>query len=390
MFDFLFRKSGGEPEGSIMDLIKIDAIKAALSDMAIEKANGMIAKAIAKSEFIVNRNGKNCKDNVYWMLNVKTNRNETATEFWTKTINKLLSENECVIVHLKGNLYRASKFSENKEVVQGKKYTDVWIESGDDEVKLIKTFASDDVIHLRNSNKKILYYLKSNLKIYNSIMTGLLEAKKISSVPNFSLDIEGQAPIIRKKKEDGTEETITLDKYKETVKEILSSENIGIITNQMNMKVNPIKVESNASVDDITKIAKEIFTECAYAYDIPRAVFLGEITEKADSTNEFITYAVDWIVEILNDAMTAALVGKEGFLKKNEKIWVDMSKYKHVDVIESAAQLEKLRGIGFSLDEIFELIGRQPLNEEFSRKRVITKNFTDELGGGEGEKKTTQ
>lgn len=381
MFDFIFRKKRGDPTNEIMDLITIKANEAALSDMAIEKANGMIAKAIAKSEFVVNRDGKNCKDDVYWLLNVKPNKNETATEFWMETINKLLSEYECLIVHHNGALYRASKFMEDREVVKGKTYTDVCIESGNDEQRLEKKFKADDVIHLRNTNKKILQHLRKNLKAYNEILSGLMEAKKISGIPKFTLDIEGGVPLIRRKKEDGTDETITIDKYKETIKKLLQSENIEILTNQSGMKVNPLKVETNATMDDVTKLAKEVFTECAYAYDIPVAVFVGTITEKADSTNEFVTYAVNWIVEMLNDAMTAALVGKDGFLKKNEKIWIDMSKYKHVDVIESAAQLEKLRGIGFSLDEIFELIGRQPLGTEFSKKRVITKNFAEDIGG---------
>lgn len=381
MFDFMFRKKRGDPTNEIMDLITIKANEATLSDMAIEKANGMIAKAIAKSEFVVNRNGKNCKDDVYWLLNAKPNKNETATEFWMEVINKLLSEYECLIVHHNGALYRASKFVEDREVVKGKTYTDVYIESGDDEQWIEKKFKADDVIHLRNRNKKILQHLRKNLKAYNEILSGLTEAKKISGIPKFTLDIEGGVPLIRRKKEDGTDETITIDKYKETIKKLLQSENIEILTNQSGMKVNSLKVETNATMDDITKMAKEVFTECAYAYDIPVAVFMGTITEKADSTNEFVTYAVNWIVEMLNDAMTAALVGKDGFLEKNEKIWVDMSKYKHVDVIESAAQLEKLRGIGFSLDEIFELIGRQPLGTEFSKKRVITKNFSEDMEG---------
>lgn len=382
MFDFTFRKRGGSAQ-SILDLITIDATKAVLSDMAIEKANGMISKAIAKSEFVVNRDGKNCKDDVYWMLNIKPNKNETATEFWMEAVNKLLSESECLIVHLNGSLYRASKFTEDRKVIQGKTYTNVYVEVGEDEHRIDKKFKAEDVMHLRNSNKKILQYLIANLKIYNTILTGLLESKKIASIPKFTLDIEGGVPLIRRKKEDGTDEIITIDKYKETIKELLRSENIEVLTNQMGMKVNALKVESSVTMEDVSKLAKEVFTECAYAYDIPVAVFMGTITEKADSTNEFITYAVNWIVEILNDAMTAALVGKDSFLKKNEKIWVDMTKYKHVDVIESAPQLEKLRGIGFSLDEIFELIGRQPIGTEFSKKRVITKNFSEEIGGEE-------
>ena len=380
MFDFLFHKNGEEK--SIIELITINAKKAAISDAAIEKANGMIARAIAKSEFVVYRKGKRVKDDVYWMLNIKPNPNETATEFWIRAIQKLFKEKECLIVHLNGNLYRASKFTEDKSVTKSKKYSNVYVEVADDEVLLNKSFKADDVIHLRNTNKKIIEYLKKNLNFYNEIASGLLNSKKIGSIPKFTLDVEGGVPLIKRKDENGNEKKLTIDQYKAEIKTLLESENIEVLTNQSGMKIGQLPVDTKVTTEDITKIAKEIYAECAYAYDIPEAVFAGTITEKADSTNEFITYAVNWLVEMLNDSMTAALVGMDSFIK-GEKIVIDMSKFKHVDVIESAANLDKLRAIGFTLDEIFEMVGREPINTEFSKQRVITKNYTNELGGGE-------
>lgn len=146
------------------------------------------------------------------------------------------------------------------------------------------------------------------------------------------------------------------------------------------MNIGSLKIESSISSEDIVKIANEIFTECAFAFDIPKAVFLGEITEKADSTNEFITYAVGWIVELLNDSFNAKLVGEKAYLE-GERIWVDMSRFKHRDILESAANLDKLRSIGFNFDEIREAIGWEALNTEFSQERVVTKNYTADLGG---------
>ena len=55
-----------------------------------------------------------------------------------------------------------------------------------------------------------------------------------------------------------------------------------------------------------------------------------------------------------------------------------MSRFKHVDVIDSAANLEKLRGIGFTLDEIRGMVGYDELHTEFSEKRLYTKNFAEE------------
>lgn len=382
-FKMLFSKAG-EKDISLTELIKINIKKAQLSDMAMEKAANMIAKAIAKSEFIVIKGKEKTKNDIYWMLNVQPNPNETATEFWIEVVRNLLIKQECLIIHSKGELYRCSTYSVDQAVNKQKRYKNIVIESKGDSVNINKTLKSEDVIHLINPNKKIHNYLQKNIGLYNDIVSGLISSKKITSIPKFELDTGSTStPILRSKDAEGKEVTLTIDEYKSKIKTLLESENIEIITNRNELKLSQFKMDSGVTTEEITKIAKEIFTECAYAYDIPKAVFLGEITEKADSTNEFITYAVSWIVELLNDAMNAALVGKDDYIKNGEKIWIDMSRYKHRDIIDSAAGLDKLRAIGFTFDEILELVGREALETEFSKERVITKNYTNDLGGSD-------
>ena len=381
MFDFLFQNKKGELY-SYMDTISVDIQRLALSELAIEKAVGMIAKAIAKSEFIVERNHVRTKDDVYWLLNIQPNPNETATDFWILAIRKLLLETECVICLVNGNMYIVDSYTINDVVMLPQTYSNIVITSNGKTLTLRYPFQGNNIIHLKARNEKIKGYLKKVLNLYNNIASAVSAAKKIESTPKFSLDIEGAAPLIRTKNPDGTDKTLTIDQYRESVKKLLESDDIEIITNRSGLSLSQIKIDINANSEDIVKMAKEIFTECALAFDIPKAVFLGEITEKADSTNEFITYAVDWIVEMLNDSLNAKFVGKEDYLK-GEKIWVDMSKYKHVDIIESAANLDKLRSIGFNFDEVRTMVGWEELGTDFSQERVITKNYTDNLGGDE-------
>ena len=86
---------------------------------------------------------------------------------------------------------------------------------------------------------------------------------------------------------------------------------------------------------------------------------------------------MSWVAEIITDSLNAKLVGKNSYLK-GERIWIDMTTYKHVDIIESAGNLDKLRAIGFSLDEIFRMVGWEELDTEFSRQRVVTKNYMND------------
>ena len=73
MFDWLFKRA--EKEESLLEIITSTTQQLQLYEFAKEKAIGMIADAIAKSEIVVQRKDKKgtrrAKDDVYWRLNVR-------------------------------------------------------------------------------------------------------------------------------------------------------------------------------------------------------------------------------------------------------------------------------------------------------------------------------
>lgn len=378
MFDFLFQNKKGELQ-SLSDLISVEVKKMKITKMAVEKAIGMVAHAIAKSEFIVQGKNERLRNELYWSLNVKPNPNETATEFWIEVIQRLLKNSECLICISGKKFYIADSFRVNNSVMLNQIYSNITITANGESLQLNNTYTSDEVIHLKAKNKKIRAYMETVMKMHDDVVSAMEAAIKISKTPKFILKIAGAMPVIRTLRADGTEQTLTVDEFKKNIKNLLESENIEILQASNGLEISQLKIDTAVTSEDVVKISKEIFEECAFAFDIPKTVFTGEITEKADSTNEFITYAVGWVAEILNDAMNATLVGKESFLS-GEYIWIDLSGFKHRDLVESANYLDKLRSIGFSLDEIRQAIGWEPLNTPFSQERVITKNYTNDLG----------
>ena len=378
MFDFLFQNKKGELQ-SLSDLISVEVKKMKITKMAVEKAIGMVAHAIAKSEFIVQGKNERLRNELYWSLNVKPNPNETATEFWIEVIQRLLKNSECLICIIGKKFYIADSFQVNNSVMLNQIYSNITITANGESLQLNNTYTSDEVIHLKAKNKKIRAYMDTVMKMHDDVVSAMEAAIKISKTPKFILKIAGAMPVIRTLRADGTEQTLTVDEFKKNIKNLLESENIEILQASNGLEISQLKIDTAVTSEDVVKISKEIFEECAFAFDIPKTVFTGEITEKADSTNEFITYAVGWVAEILNDAMNATLVGKESFLS-GEYIWIDLSGFKHRDLVESANYLDKLRSIGFSLDEIRQAIGWEPLNTPFSQERVITKNYTNDLG----------
>lgn len=383
MFDFLFQDRNKEIQ-SLAEIIAVDMEKLNLSKLAIEKAIMMIAKAIAKSDILIQTESKE-KHKKEYRLNVQPNDNECGTVFWTEVVKQLLTEQEALIIPLSGKYYRATSWSHTNEVMMKRVYKNVMLSCGGENLTIFSTFQSDEVIHLRYDNARIRLYLQNVVGQFDKTMDSINAMMQLSSQPRFKLKLGTNALSFREKQADGTDKVMTKDQYVLKIKKLLTSDALEVLTEQENASVEQLQINTAVKAEELAKMALQINNEVANAFDIPEAVFNGNITEKSDATNEFITYAVSPVAEVINDTLTAYVVGEDDYCSKNEKVMVWLARFKHVDVVDSAVNLDKLRGIGFHLDEIRGMVGYPLLNTEFSTERALTKNY-----GGEGSNNAAQ
>ena len=383
MFDFLFQDRNKEIQ-SLAEIIAVDMEKLNLSKLAIEKAIMMIAKAIAKSDILIQTESKE-KNKKEYRLNVQPNDHECGTVFWTEVVKQLLTEQEALIIPLNDKYYRATSWSHTNEVTLKRTYKDVMLSCGGENFTNSSTFQSDEVIHLRYDNARIRLYLQNVVGQFDKTMDSINAMMQLSSQPRFKLKLGTNALSFREKQADGTDKVMTKDQYVLKIKKLLTSDALEVLTEQENASVEQLQINTAVKAEELAKMALQINNEVANAFDIPEAVFNGNITEKSDATNEFITYAVSPVAEVINDTLTAYVVGEDDYCSKNEKVMVWLARFKHVDVVDSAVNLDKLRGIGFHLDEIRGMVGYPLLNTEFSTERALTKNY-----GGEGSNNAAQ
>lgn len=383
MFDFLFQDRNKEIQ-SLAEIIAVDMEKLNLSKLAIEKAIMMIAKAIAKSDILIQTESKE-KNKKEYRLNVQPNDHECGTVFWTEVVKQLLTEQEALIIPLNDKYYRATSWSNTNEVTLKRTYKDVMLSCGGENFTTSSIFQSDEVIHLRYDNARIRLYLQNVVGQFDKTMDSINAMMQLSSQPRFKLKLGTNALSFREKQADGTDKVMTKDQYVLKIKKLLTSDALEVLTEQENASVEQLQINTAVKAEELAKMALQINNEVANAFDIPEAVFNGNITEKSDATNEFITYAVSPVAEVINDTLTAYVVGENDYCSKNEKVMVWLARFKHVDVVDSAVNLDKLRGIGFHLDEIRGMVGYPLLNTEFSTERALTKNY-----GGEGSNNAAQ
>ena len=379
MFNFFIQNRNKEMQ-SLAEIIAVDMAKLNLSRLAIEKAMLMIAKAIAKSDILIQTESKDKRRQEY-RLNIQPNDHECGTAFWTEVVKQLLTEQEVLIIPLGGKYYRASAWESTTNVLTERTYSHITLTCGGYDYALLKSFRTSEVIQLKYDNAKIKLYLQNVVSQYDKTLDSVNAMMRMSAQPRYKLKLGTSALSFREKQADGTDEVMTKDQYVAKIKNLLEADELSVLTESENVSVDQMQINTSVKAEELSKMAQQINNEVANAFDIPEAVFNGNITEKSDATNEFITYAVSPVAEVINDTLTAYIVGENDYCTKNEKVMVWLARFKHVDVVDSATNLDKLRGIGFNYDELREMVGYTVLNTEFSQARALTKNYGEEGNG---------
>ena len=379
MFNFFIQNRNKEMQ-SLTEIIAVDMAKLNLSRLAIEKAMLMIAKAIAKSDILIQTESKDKRRQEY-RLNRQPNDHECGTAFWTEVVKQLLTEQEVLIIPLGGKYYRASAWESTTNVLTERTYSHITLTCGGYDYALLKSFRTSEVIQLKYDNAKIKLYLQNVVSQYDKTLDSVNAMMRMSAQPRYKLKLGTSALSFREKQADGTDKVMTKDQYVAKIKNLLEADELSVLTESDNVSVDQMQINTSGKAEELSQMAQQINNEVANAFDIPEAVFNGNITEKSDATNEFITYAVSPVAEVINDTLTAYIVGENDYCTKNEKVMVWLARFKHVDVVDSATNLDKLRGIGFNYDELREMVGYTVLNTEFSQARALTKNYGEEGNG---------
>ena len=369
MFSFLKQ----DKSGNLQDIfIEYAMTKNCLTNLAIEIGVNRISDVVAKCGFkIYSKNNEDISDFDY-KLNVKPNPNQNATDFWKQAIHMMiLKDDGCLIVNLKDNLYIADEWDCDDNVIKERTYSNVRIVVDDDEYIVNKKFKATDVVHLRYSNPLLMKLLKDSNKLVEQGWNVAINGFK-SKAPKIKVSIPASLKL-----QDSNGNIVTSNEYAEKVANTLSQDDIKAIVSSSGIDISTIDTKNSLTSGDIEKLRNEVFTTTAIALGIPKSVFNGEVT---DNSNEFFTYACDPIIKIINNAMQGAWLEIDEY-KNGDRIYVNCSSMKHIDVIESASNLDKLYCNGWSFNDVLDLLDKPRIEEDWADERRFTKNYSTDIEG---------
>lgn len=348
--------------------VSISELKAELyfMELAVEKVSSIIGGIISESRFNFFQEDKLVKKKDFYSFNIEPNKNENASRFWMKVADKMIHDNECLVVFLKDQYFVCDSFfrDDTKPMLENI-YSNVVIES----LSLNRTFKESEVLYFSLNSNDIKSYIDMVYSTYGLMLAAIKESVLENGDKHYFLNINSTAT--------GS------PKFQDRLKEMLG-EKLKIFFKH-GKKVMPVydgfeykSADKGTFVPstDFRELRKDVFSLAAESYKIPVALMFGDTSTITNEVlNNLMTFAIKPIVGVIRKEMQRKLYGFDSY-QQGWRVEIDISKAKYRDILEMATSIDKLLGSGtFCIDEIRDELGMMKLNTEFSRKHFMTKNY---------------
>ncbi|HDR7949213.1 TPA: phage portal protein [Bacillus toyonensis] len=358
-----------------LDIIADTANRLHMKCLAIDTCVSFLGRTISQSEFRV-KNGKVFEKNeLYYRLNIRPNKNMTASTFWERFIRKLIYDNECLVVQADdGDLLIADGFRHNEYAVYEDTFTDVTVK----DYTFKRSFKQSEVIHLKYRNDKLSPLIDGLFADYGDLFGRILNSQKRKNQVRGTVDMD----MIGAK----TEEQITkLQEFIDNMYKSIGSKDIAIVPQQKGINYNEIYngVANGPSVEEINKITSGFLNQVAMAMGIPTALIYGEMADVEKQTKNYMLFTVRPLLKKLSDEANVKFFEMREYLL-GQKIEVKAVSYQ--SIFDLATSIDKLiSSSAFTGNEIRSEVDYEDSDDPNLNVHHITKNYTrlDKSEGGE-------
>ena len=348
-----------------------------MKHLAVETCANFLARTISQSEFRVKTNGAYVKDELYYKMNVRPNKNQSATEFWEQVIINMIYDNEVLIIQSDDeDLLIADDFTHNEYAVYEDTFTDVTI--GDYTFK--RVFKQSEVLHMRYANKNLQPLIDGLYKDYADLFSNVLGSQKRKNQIRSTVSVDSSVA-------KDAEKMGKLQAYIDKVyKSIRKNTDVALVPQQPGFTYKEhAGGTSNQSVDEINKVTNGFLDQIAMAIGIPAGLLHGDLAGVKEITKSYTVFTVKPMLKKIRDECNSKFFTMKEYLSGS---FLEVKIASYESIFDLAVAIEKLVSSGtFNRREIRGEAGFDtPDSEEFD-KFYITKNYMEE-GKEDSEQKT--
>lgn len=386
-FKFLSPRNGKTGMTEVSDVLCRELLDAALDyqvrELSFWCCVNFIANAIGRCEVRTYREGEEIREREYYLWNVEPNVNQNSTAFWHKAVARLFQDNELLIVPVR------RRDGMNAVAVADDWDEPEWTPTRQNEYRNVrvwdftftnKVFREDDVIHLKLNHADMRPILNGLYDSYFKLVKAAMTAYGWQNGQHWKVHVAQVAAGA-----DGWAETFQ-QMMEAQIKPFLQS-NGAILPEFDGYKYEQIGATAGGSKDtrDIKALIEDIFGFTARAFGLADVLIKGQVEATGDAMQRTLTGAIDPICDQFSEEATRKRYGYDEW-RKGSYLRMDSSSIQHFDLFGQAANIEKLLGSGWSLNDIRRAAGETPINEPWADEHLITKNIgrLDTAEGQEG------
>ncbi|WJE24536.1 phage portal protein [Bacillus cereus] len=358
-----------------LDLIADTANRVHMKRLALDTCVSFLGRTISQSEFRVRKGKAFEKNELYYRLNVRPNKNMTASTFWERFIRKLIYDNECLVIQADdGDLLIADGFKHNEYAVLEDTFTDVIVK----DYTFKRSFKQSEVIHLKYRNDKLSPLIDGLFADYGDLFGRILNSQKRKNQVRGTVDMD----MIGAKTE---EQIAKLQEFIDNMYKAIGTKDIAIVPQQKGIEYKEVYNGSanGPSVEEINKVTNGFLNQVAMAIGIPTALLYGEMADVEKQTKNYMLFTVRPLFKKISDEANVKFFEMNEYLL-GKKIEVKAVSYQ--SIFDLATSIDKLiSSSAFTGNEIRSEVDYEDSDDPNLNVHHITKNYTrlDESEGGE-------
>ncbi len=357
-----------------LDLFEDTSNRIHMKKLSVNTCSSFMGRTISQSEFRTKDGDIFKKNELYYRLNVRPNKNMTASTFWQTFADKLIYDNECLIIQADDDdLLIADDFQHNQYAVKEDTFTNVTVKN----YQFKRMFKQSEVIHIRFTNEKLSKLIDGLFYDYGELFGRILDAQKrknqIRSVVNIDTNYQSKPGFQEK-----------LQKFINNAYKAILEKDVAIVPQQKGFQYEEVSNNNGTngqSVEEINKVTNGFLDQVAMAIGIPVSLLHGDMADIEKLTKNYMMYTINPLLKKIEDEANSKFFTKQEVLN-GKKLEVRSISYN--TIFDIATSIDKLVASGaFTGNEIRMEAGYESSNDPKLDEHYITKNY-EKLNSDEG------
>lgn len=281
-----------------------------LKKIVLETNVSFIARTISMTEFRVMKDNKRIKDEWDYVLNVKPNTDQTASEFWQEFVTKLIYGNEVLVIASDdGQLLIAESFERVERALYEDSFKNVVVKG----YNFGRTFMMNEVIYLTYTNEKLNTLMNEVFADYGDLLARMFETQKLSNQIRGTVDIDSTQTLNDENKQ----------KLQEFINKLFASFRKNVVALVPKLKgfnyTEVSKGDNNGkSVEELAKLKKDLVDDVANILGIPISLIHGDMSDYETAIKAYVKFSIGPFLKKIQDELNSKVISKRiPFWKEN-------------------------------------------------------------------------